>query len=126
MIRVMTAARLRALTDRVESAQSDATALREHADGIEAALADAASERDRLEGLLADARRAAEGPRSLVVLLHWGDVHSVHRSVHDAEECAARDGADPAGWTSPTMLPAHRVAWRTVVVTASGGASCAP
>lgn len=124
MIRMVRVARLRALAGRAESAEREAATVWEHAAAVEAALADAVSEVGRLGGLLADARRAAEGPRSLVVLLHWGDVHSVHAHVHDAEEHAARHGADPAGWTPGTTLPAHRVAWRAVTVTAAGGALC--
>jgi hypothetical protein len=121
----MRAACLRALVSRAESAESDAAILREHVAEFEARLKAAVCEVRSLQAELADAQRAANGPRSLV-LLHWGDVHSVHSSVHDAEEHAARHGADPAGWAPSTGLPARRVAWRTVVVTASGGESCTP
>ncbi|MGW5677551.1 hypothetical protein ACWEV4_21120 [Streptomyces sp. NPDC003860] len=115
---------MRFLIGCVESAESDAAILREHVAHFEDALKQATAAVDALETDLAQARAAAKAPRSVVVLLHWGDVHSVHASVHDAKERAASHGADPEGWTPPTGLPARRVAWSTVIVTVAGGVPC--
>ncbi|QFQ99750.1 hypothetical protein F9278_30390 [Streptomyces phaeolivaceus] len=107
------------LTARAESAESDASILREQVGEIEAALKQAHTD-------LAAAEAAPLAGRSVVLLLHFGEVHSVHASVHDAEEHAAAHGADPSGWVPVSARPAHQVTWRMLGTTVSGGESCTP
>ncbi|MFJ2610522.1 MULTISPECIES: hypothetical protein [unclassified Streptomyces] len=94
------------LTSRAEAAESDVVVLREHQAEIEAEL-----------------KAVRQKPVRLVLLLKYGEPHSVHASVHAAEEHAQAQGAVPSGWGPSTGAPSHRVAWRTVTLTLDGGAS---
>ncbi|WP_075737629.1 hypothetical protein [Streptomyces acidiscabies] len=105
------------LTARAESAESDAAILREHVDEFEAAL-------KRARADLAEAVPSAGSP--VVVLLHWGEVHSVHAGVHDAKAHAAAHGAAPSGWVPAQAGPARQVAWRILGSVVPGGGSCTP
>ncbi|MHC5904192.1 hypothetical protein ACVNF4_09850 [Streptomyces sp. S6] len=122
------------LTARAESAESDAAILREQVGEFEAALKRARAELAeqaeragrRAQELEAAAVAVPAAGSPVVVLLHWGEVHSVHASVHDAEARATRHGADPSGWGPVSALPASQVAWRTFGATVSGGGPCTP
>ncbi|WP_338682182.1 hypothetical protein QD712_06970 [Streptomyces acidiscabies] len=108
---------VRELTARAESAESDAAILRDLVDEFAAALKQARAD-------LAEAVPPA-GP-SVVVLLHRGEVHSVHASVHDAEAHAAAHGADPSGWVPASARPAREVTWRILGSAVPGGGPCTP
>ncbi|MEU7051277.1 hypothetical protein [Streptomyces eurythermus] len=112
---------VRELTDRAESGESDAAILRELVAEFEAALrkAESAAEvlRERvrlLEAELEDARRVG---RSLVLLLHWGEPHSIHRSAQDAYAYAATRGVPVNTWGPSSDRPASEVKWRLVPFT---------
>lgn len=133
---------VRELTDRAESGESDAAILRELVAEFEAALRKAESaaevlrelsdrqeaaleradidasvlrERGRLlEVELEDARRAG---RSLVLLLHWGEPHSIHAGREDAYAYAATRGVPVNTWGPSSNRPASEVNWRLVPFT---------
>ncbi|MFD5582227.1 hypothetical protein ACFWII_00255 [Streptomyces sp. NPDC127063] len=99
------------LTARAESAESDAGILRKQTYRLEAA-----SERVRLlEGELEAAKRSG---RSLVLLLHWGEPHSIHRSREDAFAYAATQGAPVHGWTPSDERVHAEATWQTIAFTA--------
>ncbi|MEU7051490.1 hypothetical protein [Streptomyces eurythermus] len=116
---------VRELTDRAEMAESDAAILRDHVVEFEAALRkakvaleradiDASVLRERvrlLEAKLEDARRAG---RSLVLLLHWGEPHSIHAGREDAYAYAATRGVPVNTWGPSSDRPAAEVNWRLV------------
>jgi hypothetical protein len=50
--------------------------------------------------------------RSLTVLLHYGEPHTVYASREDAYADTATHGADPAGWVPSGERPAAECKWR--------------
>ncbi|PIM70479.1 hypothetical protein CTU88_18025 [Streptomyces sp. JV178] len=102
------------LTSRAESAETDAAILREEILRLEAALTAATADLTLLGEECEAARR--EG-RSLVLLLHYGEPHSIHAD-HDAA-CAyvATLGIPVHAWVPSDERPAAQVLWRTVPFT---------
>lgn len=96
-----------------EAARADAAIVREILECTEAELADAramvAEQAARIEVLTRDLDMAA----GAVVLLHYGQLHSVHPDEAAAKRHAATFGIAPDGWgTVPSDQPATESAWR--------------
>ncbi|MFG2131503.1 hypothetical protein ACGFNV_27300 [Streptomyces sp. NPDC048751] len=109
------------LISRAESEQTDATLLREDCFRLLDALNDleiVLGEREERIRLLGEELEAAqlEG-RSLVLLLHWGEPHSIHRSHEDAYTYAAAKGVPVHAWQAGDERPASQVLWRLVTFT---------
>ncbi|MFF9524878.1 hypothetical protein ACF1DV_23290 [Streptomyces achromogenes] len=127
------------LTDRAEMAESDAAILRELVAEFEAALrktkaaagtlrelsdrqeaaleradADASVLRERVRLLAAELEDARRAGRSLVLLLHWGEPHSIHAGREDAYAYAATRGVPVNTWGPSSDRPASEVNWRLV------------
>ncbi|MFI9648825.1 hypothetical protein ACIHAA_21285 [Streptomyces sp. NPDC052040] len=166
MIRIVTAGRLRRMSEATEQARTRAREVQEQADAAlsrhlkqvweltgraeraehaaptaawdkevaEAALKVLREETNRLEDSLeAAAEQAAERGEEirrlcgeletaeqnvpLVLLLHGGEPHSIHRSRQDAYAYAATRGAPVHGWVPSDEHPAAEVAWRSVPFT---------
>lgn len=109
------------LTARAETAESDAAILRDHVAEFETALeraaVDASALRERVRLLDAELAQARLVGRSLVLLLHWGEPHSIHASREDAYDYAATQGAPVHGWTTTDERPHTAVAWRAISFT---------
>ncbi|MFB7131417.1 hypothetical protein ACFCZY_07065 [Streptomyces sp. NPDC056237] len=75
-------------------------------------------DRQALRTLLRVARKQAARTDRVYVLLHFGEVHSVHATWDAAEIAAEAEGAPRTGWTSLATLddgtptPASGVSWR--------------
>ncbi|MFJ2790641.1 hypothetical protein ACIPDW_08205 [Streptomyces sp. NPDC087290] len=75
-------------------------------------------DRQALRTLLRVARKQASRAAYVYVLLHFGEVHSVHATWDAAEIAAEAEGAPRTGWTSLATLddgtptPASGVSWR--------------
>jgi hypothetical protein len=87
-----------------------------HADRIQAER-----ERDAARSELA---AAAATPGLVYVLLHHGELHSVHPSVEAAYKAAEHDGAARGGWVDhqpgDPVRPAAAVAWRVTPLPLGG------
>ncbi|WP_109006082.1 hypothetical protein [Streptomyces rishiriensis] len=109
------------LTARAESEKTDAAILREDCfrlrdalTAMETALGERA-ERIRVLGEELEAARLAG--RSLVLLLHWGEPHSIHSSHEDAYAYAATKGVPVHAWKAGDERPASQVLWRLLTFT---------
>ncbi|MCQ1582305.1 hypothetical protein [Streptomyces parvus] len=73
-------------------------------------------DRAALRALLRIARRQQARPDRVHVLYRYGRLHSVHSTRDDAEIAAEDEGADRAGWTSPSETDVapnpNEIAWR--------------
>ncbi|MFJ8374079.1 hypothetical protein ACIQ9I_21175 [Streptomyces sp. NPDC094461] len=74
-------------------------------------------DRQALRMLLRTARKQATRADRVYVLLHFGELHSVHTTRDAAEIAAEAEGAPRDGWTSsttccPSPAPASEVPWR--------------
>ncbi|MGX1311749.1 hypothetical protein RKD24_001868 [Streptomyces calvus] len=109
------------LTARAETAESDAAILRDHVFEVEAALkkAEARAEmlRERMRLLEVELAEAKETGRWLVLLLHRGEPHSIHRSQADAQAYVATRGIPVHAWEASDERPASEVLWRLVPFT---------
>ncbi|MGA4801242.1 hypothetical protein [Streptomyces lavendulocolor] len=94
-----------ALTERAVSAESDAAILREHVGELHEALTRVRAEASRLEG------------RSLMLLLCFGEPHSIHLTREDAYAYAATQGAPVNAWVTTAEVQTERVPWRCVPFT---------
>ncbi|MCZ7430122.1 hypothetical protein [Streptomyces sp. WMMC1477] len=75
-----------------------------------AAQAEAAGHREELSALL-----RALGNTDLVVLLHWGRVHSTHPDSESAEQMAERHGGMPGAWVARAReVTDTAIPWRWV------------
>ncbi|MGW0945193.1 hypothetical protein ACWD4O_21945 [Streptomyces sp. NPDC002623] len=112
---------VRDLSARAESAESDAAIVREEVFRLEAALKCAAAgtaERGERIRLLVRALEAARRQgRSLVLLLHWGAPHSIHRSLQDVYDYVAGQGFPVHAWGPGDERPAAEVSWRALPFT---------
>ncbi|MFE7466404.1 hypothetical protein ACFU6R_20165 [Streptomyces sp. NPDC057499] len=85
-------------------------------------------DRQALRTLLRIARKQAARTDRVYVLLHFGEVHSVHTTWDEAEIAAEAEGAPRDGWTSSTTCcagapsPASEVPWRIRPVKLGGTA----
>ncbi|GGP35069.1 hypothetical protein ACWDY7_01415 [Streptomyces calvus] len=130
------------LTARAETAESDAAILWDHVLEAEAALkkaearaegfwedaerqeaaleradADAAVLRERVRLLEVELAASKETGRWLVLLLHRGEPHSIHRSQADAQAYVATRGIPVHAWEASDERPASEVLWRIVPFT---------
>ncbi|MEW2487377.1 hypothetical protein [Streptomyces sp. NPDC048411] len=131
MIRIVTRARLARLSAEAKEARDRASQVREQADAAfsthlrtVAELSGRAetAERDRAAyaGVVTALRAeldAAPELQEIVLLVRFGQPHSIHRSVYAAQACAGTHGADPAGWRSCSGAPSASAAWATIVFT---------
>lgn len=101
------------LTSRAESAGSDAAILREEILRLEAVLNEARTEL-ALMGEELEASRLA-GP--LVLLLHYGEPHSIHRSHADAFAYTATCGVSVNTWGPRSDRPVADVNWVSIPFT---------
>ncbi|MFI1334343.1 hypothetical protein ACH4U7_30395 [Streptomyces sp. NPDC020845] len=126
--------KLHEVTARAEEAESDAAIIREEAVQLTAAVDDVAAELDAARAELAaradriaalgkelDAARL-EG-RSVWLLLHFGEPHSIHRTSEAAKDYTATLGAPRDGWVTDCECcrPAGEVAWRLMTFTTKEG-----
>ncbi|MCX4557465.1 hypothetical protein OHA02_14770 [Streptomyces phaeochromogenes] len=145
MIRIVTAARLRELRESASRARARTAEVQRLADAalvrhihraweltartekaetatsnarwdVDLAQAEAALLREELEAVRRDGR-------SLVLLVHYGVPHSIHRGREAAEAYAATLGVDRHGWGPLTDRPAREVAWRILGFTAKEGSN---
>nr|WSX20177.1 hypothetical protein OG690_10340 [Streptomyces tubercidicus] len=95
-----------------EAARADAEIVREILERTEAQLASARAtvteQAARIDALSGDLDAFA----GAVVLLHYGQLHSLHRTARAAELHAQSLGAAEGGWGPPSERPAAEVAWR--------------
>lgn len=140
MIRIVTTARLRQQAAALAQARSRAVKVQEQADRQFAGHTRSALElssrmqhsersRDVLRAALENARNELETlkatPRTVVVLLHYGELHSIHPSIQAAEDHAVEAGAHRAWWGPSTGLPASEVPWRTLAFSVTPDAEVA-
>ncbi|MFG2130668.1 hypothetical protein ACGFNV_23020 [Streptomyces sp. NPDC048751] len=106
------------LTARAESEQTDAAILREDCfrlhDALTAMESDLGEREERIRLLGAELEAARLEGRSLVLLLHWGEPHSIHRSHDDAYAYAAQHGAPLGTWGPVRERPFTHVRWVSV------------
>ncbi|MFJ8637939.1 hypothetical protein [Streptomyces sp. NPDC093610] len=129
MIRIVTKARLARMAAEAKQARDRAIEVQEKADAVSstyfrtvAELTGRAVQAEEAKAACADvvtALRAeldaAQAPGEVVLLMHYGQPHSIHRSVHDAKACAGTNGADPTSWRPGSGPPTASVAWATIV-----------
>ncbi|WP_217552678.1 hypothetical protein [Streptomyces sp. GbtcB6] len=104
------------LLARAESAESDAAILREiilHLeDALEAARADASEQGDQARALRKELDVQQSG--ALVLLLHYGEPHSIHANHADAHAYTATHGVPVDTWGPRSERPAADVNWVSV------------
>ncbi|MER5980142.1 hypothetical protein ABT142_27090 [Streptomyces sp. NPDC001857] len=109
------------LTSRAESAESDAGILREQVAEMEAALkrarADVAERAEHVGRLLGELLAARREDCSLVLLLHYGEPHSIHTDAGAARAYVATRGVPVHAWVSGDERPASQVLWRILPFT---------
>ncbi|WP_413115178.1 hypothetical protein ACK1X7_15140 [Streptomyces sp. CY1] len=120
------------VTARAEEAESDAAIIREEAVRLEAAVNEAAAQLDQARAELADRadqiavlgkelQAARLEGRSLVLLLHFGEPHSIHHTLEAAKDYAATRGVPRDGWGPTDDRPVCELSWRLLVFTAEEG-----
>ncbi|MEW2212365.1 hypothetical protein AB0895_07945 [Streptomyces globisporus] len=128
MIRIVTKARLARLVAEAKQARRHAVEVQEKADAVSctyfrtvAELTARAVQAEEARAAHADvvtALRAeldaAQAPGEVVLLVRYGQPHSIHRSVHAAKACAAAHGADPASWRPSSRPPTASDDWATI------------
>ncbi|GGO55327.1 hypothetical protein GCM10012287_46370 [Streptomyces daqingensis] len=68
--------------------------------------------RAEVEELVEEVRQAEARPKCVYVLTRFGEIHSLHTSQEAAKAAAARNGADPEGWsTVPKERPLAPSPW---------------
>ncbi|WP_328865785.1 hypothetical protein [Streptomyces sp. NBC_00304] len=140
MIRIVTTARLRRQAAALAQARSRGVEIQEQADrqfaghtrsalALSSRMQRSEHSRDVLRAALEDARNELEAlkaaPRTVVVLLHYGELHSIHPSIQAAEDHAVAAGAHRAWWGPSTDLPAFKVTWRTLTFSVTPDAEVA-
>ncbi|MEU9764008.1 hypothetical protein ACWDRB_67710 [Nonomuraea sp. NPDC003707] len=122
-----------ALRDDLTAARDDLTAARDdlaHArgelDALRAQQLLDTEDRQALRTLLRVARKQADRADRVYVLLHFGELHSVHATRDAAESAAEAEGAPRDGWTSSTTCcatpsAAAEVPWRIRTLPLGGG-----
>ncbi|WP_421109720.1 hypothetical protein [Streptomyces sp. NEAU-S77] len=120
------------VTARAEEAEGDAAVIREEAVQLKADLDDAAAELDAARAELAarsdriavlgkELEAARLAGRSLALLLHFGEPHSIHRTVETAKDYLATRGVPRDGWVPGDGRSDREVVWRLRVFTAEEG-----
>ncbi|MFL0397416.1 hypothetical protein ACH0CM_32470 [Streptomyces albus] len=109
-----------ALTARAEAAEKKAETTRQEALSLQITLEDTAAELAEARTELADmAKRLKElsqtpAVASVMLLLYYGEPHSIHPDREAAYAYAATLGAPLSGWGPPDERPAADVQWRCV------------
>ncbi|MGW8883385.1 hypothetical protein [Streptomyces sp. NPDC055749] len=130
MIRFVTKARLARLVAEAERAHGDAARVQEQADTAFAAHVRTVAEltgraeqaeQDRVAyaGVVTALRAELDAAelREVVLLVRYGEPHSIHRSVHAAKACAGTHGAHPDGWRPCSGPSSASDAWATITFT---------
>ncbi|MFB7917854.1 hypothetical protein [Streptomyces sp. NPDC056061] len=112
-----------ALTARAEAAETVDVILRAELDDAHRAMAALAA--DHAIEVTALSERVAElSARSLYVLLHYGEIHSIHLTARAAEQTAEDNGAAPGHWGPRSSdQTATEDPWRWVRRDVDGGRS---
>ncbi|MFJ4458573.1 hypothetical protein [Streptomyces sp. NPDC088928] len=136
MIRIVTTVRLRRLTAALYQARRRAADVQDMSDqafaGHTRSALDLSRRLDRAERISRSLQAALEDahgelktlkatPEKAVLLLHYGEPHSVHPSLQAAEDHAVELGADRACWGPGTGLPASQVTWRAMPFSLTAG-----
>ncbi|MEV0602192.1 hypothetical protein AB0I82_23200 [Streptomyces sp. NPDC050315] len=106
------------LTARAEDAEKDADIARMCARMLRLTLEDTVAELDEARAELADVKKRlralSETPTdaSMMLLIHYGEPHSVHPDREAAYAYAATLGVPLSGWGPPDERPAAEVRWR--------------
>ncbi|KJK38971.1 hypothetical protein UK15_13570 [Streptomyces variegatus] len=107
---------LHAVTDRAERAEADATEVGEFLsrtlEELFAAQQELLLKDIEIRRLRAELEGESLEGRSLTVLLHYGEPHTVYASREDAYADTATHGADPDGWVPSGERPATECRWR--------------
>ncbi|MFG2789182.1 hypothetical protein [Streptomyces sp. NPDC048419] len=118
---------LYAATDRAERAEATASEVGEFLAGAVAELSVAQQElllKDieirRLREELQDVQQAG---RSLFLLMHYGEPHTIYSSRAAAYADTATHGAPADGWVPSDERPAREITWRVEVFIRDGSAS---
>ncbi|MEU9226120.1 hypothetical protein AB0D40_17305 [Streptomyces massasporeus] len=105
-----------AVTDRAERAEAAAAEVGELLTGAVDELSAAQQElllKDiEIRRLRAELESESLEGRTLTVLLHYAEPHTVYASREDAYADTATHGADPAGWVPSGERPAAECKWR--------------
>ncbi|WP_432014967.1 hypothetical protein [Streptomyces cucumeris] len=113
------------VTARAEEAEGDAAILREQVAELSAAGDDAAAEltayAERVTVLAKELEAARLEGRSVWLLLHFGEPHSIYSTAKAAMDYTATLGARREGWVSGDDRPAHEVSWRLLALTKEEG-----
>jgi hypothetical protein len=107
---------LHAVTDRAERAEaatSEVGAILSRAlEELSAAQQELLLKDIEIRRLRAELEGESMEGRSLTVLLHYGEPHTVYASREDAYADTATHGADPDGWVPSGERPASAAMWR--------------
>ncbi|MFJ8447075.1 hypothetical protein [[Kitasatospora] papulosa] len=128
MIRIVTKARLARLVAEAKQARRRAVEVQEKADVVSstyfrtvaeltARAVQAEEARAAYAGVVAVLRAeldAAQAAGEVVLLVRYGQPHSIHRSVHAAKARAVAEGAVPDGWQPCSGAPAASDPWATI------------
>ncbi|GAA2940688.1 hypothetical protein ACYCCF_17770 [Streptomyces argenteolus] len=128
MIRIVTKARLARMVAEAKQARDRAFEVQEKADAVfstyfrtvaelTARTVQAEEARSAYADVVTALRAeldAAQAPGEVVLLVRYGQPHSIHRSVHAAKVCAATHGADPASWRPSSRPPTASDDWATI------------
>ncbi|MGX1760040.1 hypothetical protein ACWIG5_24540 [Streptomyces lydicus] len=105
-------AQLKAAQREADRARTDALDLQRALDDVKAQLAAAhdraTGQAARIDALTSDLSDVL----GAVVLLHYGKLHSLHRTTLAAEQHAQSIGAVAGGWGPASSLPDAEVSWR--------------
>ncbi|MBO0652819.1 hypothetical protein J1792_08470 [Streptomyces triculaminicus] len=129
MIRLITPRRLESLLEETHKARLRAAEIRAQAERSLLAriheVWDLTVRAEAAESEVAKLRRALEEKPAVVgrwLLLHYGQPHSIHRTLQAAKERAVMHGAASDGWRpSSAARPAAEDTWRTVPVMVKEG-----
>ncbi|MGW1097589.1 hypothetical protein ACWD5W_17585 [Streptomyces sp. NPDC002455] len=128
MIRIVTKARLARLVAETKQARGRAIEVQEKADAVSctyfrtiAELTARTVQAEEAKAAYADVVAmlraeldAAQAPGEAVLLVRYGQPHSIHRSVHSAKARAVAEGAVPDGWQPCSGAPAASDPWATI------------
>ncbi|TXS06907.1 hypothetical protein [Streptomyces sp. wa22] len=129
MIRIVTKARLARLAAGAKQARDRAIEVQEKADAVSSTyfrtVAELTARTVQAEEALAAYADVATALRAeldtapalgeVVLLVRYGQPHSIHRGVHAAKARAVAEGAVPDGWRPCSGAPAASDAWATIV-----------
>ncbi|MFJ2290456.1 hypothetical protein ACIOG7_01865 [Streptomyces sp. NPDC087894] len=128
MIRIVTKARLSRMAAEAKQARCRAIEVQEKADAMSSTyfrtVTELTARTIRAEeakaayaddvAMLRAELDAAQVPGEVVLLVRYGQQHSIHRSVHAAKARAVAEGAVPDGWQPCSGAPAASDPWATI------------